>query len=56
MSVLARQIPSALKAVLGEYAAWARRQRRARDATLPLYFAELRAKINRVIDLITSAP
>ena len=42
------------RAVLGEYAAWARRQRRARDATLPLYFAEQRAKINRAIDLITS--
>ena len=41
------------RAVLGEYRAWARRQRKARDSTCPAFLEQMSRRINLVIRYLT---
>lgn len=41
------------RAVQGEYRAWARRQRKARDSTCPAFQEKMGRRINRVIRYLT---
>jgi hypothetical protein len=41
------------RAVQGEYRAWARRQRKARDSTCPAFFEQMSRRINLVIRYLT---
>jgi len=41
------------RAVQGEYRAWARRQRKARDNTCPAFLEQMSRHLNRVINFLT---
>jgi hypothetical protein len=41
------------RAVQGEYRAWTRRQRKARDSTCPAFLEQMSRRLNRVINFLT---
>jgi hypothetical protein len=41
------------RAVQGEYRAWARRQRKARESTCPAFLEKMSRRLNRVINYLT---